>query len=142
MALTERQRERLRALRKSIMAVADSADDKAASQAVDLYPVLRYTGGLIPHGTRINWEGELLRAAVDLWDREDRDPAHAPGLWEAIAYHEGARIIPEVITATLAFARDELGYWPADGKVYRSLINGNVYAPGVSPVPTWEEVTT
>ena len=140
MALSEGQKERLRMLRQGITAVAVSADDKAASQAVDLYPVLRYDGELVPAGTRINWEGALMRAAVALWDREDQDPAHAPMLWEAIAYREGVRIIPETITATLAFSKDELGYWPNDGKVYRSLSDGNTHAPGVSPVPTWEEV--
>lgn len=116
-----------------------SLDDKRASEGVTFYPTLKADNTLIKAGTRINFGGELLKAAVDLWDIEENTPENAPTLWEEIQYHEGIRIIPETITATTAFALGELGYWKADGKTYKSLIDANVYTPEVYP-DGWEKV--
>ena len=127
------------AFRKQIEAAALNLDDKGASMSADFYSDMTYSGNLIPAGKRINHNGKLYKAAVDLWDREENNPDNAPSLWEEIQYHNGVRIIPEVITVTTAFAKDELGYWEADGKTYKSLINANVYTPAAYP-QGWEEV--
>ena len=112
-------------------------DDETASRAVGFHPSMEYNGKLIAHGTRINWHGQLKKAAVDLWDTESNNPDNAPALWEDISYRDGFRIIPEVITATLAFSKDECGWW--NGVLYRSLIAANVYTPAVYP-QGWEIV--
>lgn len=127
------------AFRKQIEAAALNLDDKGASMSADFYSDLTYSGELIKAGTRINHNGILYKAAVDLWDTEANNPDNAPTLWEEIQYHEGIRIIPEVITVTTAFAKDELGYWKADEKVYKSLIDANVYTPAAYP-QGWEEI--
>lgn len=102
-------------------------DDKVASEAPSLFPVLKESGALISAGTRINWNGVVKRAAVDLWDTAENNPDNAPSLWENIDYKEGFRIIPETITTGTAFAKDECGWW---GEVlYKSLIDANVYTP-------------
>ena len=132
-----RTKEQAIAFRKEIEAAALNLDDKGASMSVDFYSDLFYLGGLVLAGTRINHGGVLYKAAVDLWDTEANNPDNAPNLWEEIAYHEGVRIIPEVITVTTAFAKDELGYWKADGKVYKSLLDANVYTPAAYP-QGWE----
>lgn len=125
---------------ETVTAILTLADDALASQFVSDYPVLTYGGSLIPAGTRINWEGKLLRAKVDLWDREENDPVNAPGLWDEISYHGGYRVIPEVITAELAFAPDEVGYWPGDGKYYRNVSGvAMTHTPDAYP-RGWEEV--
>lgn len=103
-------------------------DDAVASTVVPLFPAMKYTGNLIKAGTRINWNGVLKRAAVDLWDRADCDPDHAPELWEDILYRDGYRIIPDVITVGKAFALGERGWWK-DGLLYESIVNDNVYTP-------------
>lgn len=103
-------------------------DDATASTVIPLYPAMKYDGGLIEAGTRINWNGTLKRAAVDLWDREDNDPDDSPTLWEDIQYRDGYRIIPDVITVGLAFANGEKGWW-TDGLLYESLADNNVYTP-------------
>ena len=103
-------------------------DDATASTVVTLYPGMKYTGELIETGTRINWNGVLKRAAVDLWDREDCDPDRAPNLWEDIKYRDGYRIIPDVITVGKAFAYGERGWW-VDGLLYESTKENNVYTP-------------
>ena len=127
------------AFRKQIEAAALNLDDKGASMSADFYSDMSYSGNLIPAGKRINHNGKLYKAAADLWDREENNPDNAPSLWEKINYHEGVRVIPEVITVTTAFAKDELGFWEADGKTYKSLLNANVYTPVAYP-QGWEEI--
>jgi hypothetical protein len=137
--LLDEKIKRAKELRKSAMFGAVNLDDKQASEVASLYSDMAYNGELIEAGTRINHNGVLYKAAVDLWNREENNPDNAPTLWEEIQYHNGIRIIPEVITVTTAFAKDELGYWKADGKVYKSLLDANVYTPATYP-QGWEEV--
>ena len=131
--------ERAFYLRSVIEKVMAEQNDRVASKAPEFYPKMEYSGELIKAGTRINHDGVLYKAAVDLWDREENAPENAPALWEEIQYHEGIRIIPEVITAAGAFALGELGYFKADGKTYKSLIDANVYTPEAYP-QGWEVV--
>lgn len=137
--MIELTREQALKLRAIVEQASASLDDKTASEAPTLFPKLKTNNALISAGTRINWNGTVKRAAVDLWDREENAPENAPALWEEIQYHEGIRIIPEVITAAGAFALGELGYWKADGKTYKSLIEANVYTPATYP-QGWEVV--
>ena len=137
--LLEEKIKRAKELRKSAMFGAETFEDSKASEVVSLYPTMTYNGELIKAGTRINHNGVLYKAAVDLWNTEENNPDNAPTLWEEIQYKDGVRIIPEVITVTTAFALGELGYWKADGKVYKSLIEANVYTPAAYP-QGWEEV--
>ena len=109
--------------------------DAQASQATAIYPQMRYDNALIKAGTRVNWNGVLKRAAVDLWDAERNNPDNAPTLWEDINYRDGYRAIPETITAGTAFAKDEIGWW--GDVLYRSLIAANVWTPEQYPAG-WE----
>lgn len=130
-------RERAKELRGVIEKAAVSLDDKTASSGVELFPALTGDGSLVAAGTRINWNGALKRAAVDLWDTAENTPDAAPTLWEDIAYRDGIRIIPETITAGLAFANGELGYW--GDAIYKSLLDANVWTPTQNP-SGWELV--
>lgn len=122
-------------LRPYIEQAAQSLDDQTASDAAELFPRLRQNGSLIAAGTRINWNGTVKRAAVDLWDNAGSTPDAAPTLWEDLAYRDGIRIIPETITAGTAFSEDELGWW--GDVLYRSKVNNNVYTPAQYP-ENWE----
>ena len=124
-------------VRKAMDTAGAYLTDAQASTAVDVYPQLRGDGSLVKPGTRINWHGVLKRAAVALWDREENDPDHAPTLWEDIAYKDGYRIIPNLITSQLAFSLDEKGWW--GDTLYRSLLAANVYTPEQYP-SGWEVV--
>ena len=119
--------EHARKLRPIVEQAAASLDDKTASSAASLFPALRGNGALIVAGTRINWNGTIKKAAVDLWDMEDNNPENAPALWEDLAYRDGIRIIPDIITVTTAFSKGEEGWWK--DAVYTSLMDGNVYTP-------------
>lgn len=122
-------RKQALAFRQLVELGAKSLDDKAVSTAPDVLPRMQYNGRLIENGTRINWNGVVKRARVDLWDTAENTPDAAPDLWEDIVYYNGIRIIPETITSTLAFKENELGYWKKTDTVYKSKQNGNVWTP-------------
>ena len=124
-------------LRAIVEQAAESLDDQTASEGAALFPRLKQDGALVKAGTRINWNGTLKRAAVDLWDTEINNPDNATALWEDIAYRDGYRIIPQTITAGTAFALDECGWW--GDALYRSKVNSNVYTPAVYP-NNWEKI--
>lgn len=128
-------REEAIAFRKLVEAGTANLTDKEVSTAPDVLPRMHYAGKLIKNGTRINWNGKVKRAAVDLWDREDQNPDNAPNLWEDVMYRGGIRIIPSSITVGLAFAKNELGWWGED--LYKSLVDSNVYTPEQYP-DNWE----
>lgn len=134
MALTRKEADEFIA---AFLRMRDGVDDAVASIAINVYPELDNDGELIKAGTRINWNGTLKRAAVDLWDTAENTPDNAPSLWEDINYREGYRIIPEVITVGLAFTLGEYGWWK--DKLYKSLIDTNVYTPDQYAIG-WEEV--
>ena len=123
-------------MRKLVEQGAESLDDKTVSTAPQVLPRLRGDGSLIKSGTRINWNGTVKRAAVDLWDTPENTPDAAPTLWEDIQYRQGYRIIPEVITPGQAFALGELGWW--GDSLYKSLLNSNVWTPEGYPAG-WEK---
>lgn len=120
-------REEAKRLRAAMNEGATSLDDKTASTAPDMFPRLKEDGSLVKAGTRINWNGTVKKASVDLWDTAENNPDNAPALWADIDYKDGYRIIPETITVTTAFAKDECGWW--GDELYRSLVDGNVYTP-------------
>ena len=124
-------------LRSVVEQAMASLDDKTASTAVPLFPRMKGSGELVKAGTRINWKGAIKKAGVDLWDTAENNPDNAPNLWADLDYIDGYRIIPETITVTTAFAKDELGWW--DGVLYLSLLNANVYTPKQYP-DGWEKV--
>lgn len=117
--------------------VRDASTDEIASCNVNVFPCLKHDGSLIKAGTRIQWAGVIKRAAVDLWDTVENNPDDAPTLWEDLNYLNGYRTIPEVITVGTAFNIDECGWWK--DKLYKSLINANVYTPDQYSAG-WQEV--
>lgn len=135
--MTRAQAERIRA---QVEAGAAALPDAEASREPSLTRKMRYDGSLIKAGTRIDWGGVLKRAAVDLWDTEENNPDNALDLWENVLYRDGIRVIPDVITAGLAFSYGELGWW--GDVLYRSILPGektNVYTPDQYPAG-WEEL--
>lgn len=127
-------------LRAVIEQAAQTLDEKTISEAPELCRTLKQDGSLVRAGTRINWNGTIKKAAVDLWGTEANDPDHAPSLWADIAYRDGYRIIPETITVTTAFSKGEKGWW-TDGKLYESKVDSNVYTPA-QYADNWKEIST
>lgn len=124
-------------LRSIVEQAATSLDDKTASTAATLFPRLKEAGELVKAGTRINWNGVIKKAAVDLWDTRENNPDNAPTLWADLPYKDGYRIIPEIITVPEAFKEGECGWW--GDVLYRSKVAANVYTPAQYP-DNWERV--
>lgn len=120
---------------ESLEKMRNLVPDSVASETVDAYLKLKEDGQLINVGTRINWNGKIKRAMVNLWDTVANNPDNAPALWEDINYKEGHRLIPEVITASAAFSKGELGWWKDE--LYESLLDSNVWTPDAYPAG-WE----
>ena len=133
MTLTEKAHK----MRAAMETAAVSLDDATASTAPELFPRLKGDGSLVKAGTRICWCGTLKRAAVDLWDNAENTPEAAPTLWEDVLYRDGIRIIPDTITAGLAFTKGEQG-WLGD-VLYASTMDANVWTPDAYPAG-WEIV--
>lgn len=133
-------RARAMQLRAVIEQAAQTLDEKTISEAPELCRTLKQDDSLVRAGTRINWNGTIKKAAVDLWDTEANDPDHAPSLWADIDYRDGYRIIPETITVTTAFSKGEKGWW-TDGKLYESKVDSNVYTPA-QYADNWKEIST
>lgn len=119
-------------------------DNATAGRMIDCFPLMSEVcaaGALIPAKTRIRDDKDasvIWRNNVDLWNTEANSPVNAPTLWDKIAYHDGIRIIPDTIPATLAWMNGELGW--RDGHVYKSGMDGNVYLPGTVGA-LWEQLT-
>ena len=109
--------------------------DATASRMAEYFPELTGDGSLIKAGTKINWNGQLKKAAVDLWDTETNTPDAAPTLWADIAYRDGIRIAPETFTSINAASMGELMWFGEH--IYRSKMAGNVYTPETAPT-VWE----
>lgn len=129
--------ERARLLRKNIIVGSTSLEDDTASLTPELFARLNENGELVKVGARINWNGTIKRASVDLWDYKENNPDNAPELWEDIDYKDGYRMIPETITVGTAFNKDECGWWK--DTLYKSLIDNNVWTPEQYP-NGWESV--
>lgn len=114
-------------IRSLAMDSAVEMDDVNASSLPEMFPKLKQDGSLVKAGTRINWNGQLKKAAADLWDTAENNPDNAPTLWEDLNYVDGYRVIPEVITVTTAFSKGEKGMWK--GAVYESQYDNNVWNP-------------
>lgn len=118
-------------------------DNQTAGRMIDYFPTQKEVcaeGALIPAKTRIRDDKDasvIWRSNVDLWNTDENSPANAPTLWDRISYHEGIRIIPDVIPATLAWMNGELGW--RDGHVYKSGMDGNVYLPSAAGA-LWEQM--
>lgn len=123
--------EAAKPVREAMDRAGGMLNDAEASTVSEIYPTLKQDGQLVKAGTRINWYGQLKRAAVDLWDTIENNPDNAPVLWEDINYKDGYRIIHDVITAGTAFALGERGWW--NGVLYESLMAANVYTPDEYP---------
>lgn len=120
-------------LRAAMVTASESLDDKTASTAPEMFGKLKQSGALVKAGTRINWNGVVKKANVDLWDTAENSPENATDLWSDLAFHDGYRIIPTVFTAEIAFSDGETGWWEQDGCYYTANANGTVWTPAEYP---------
>lgn len=120
--------------------LATQLPDDLAIQHPEIYPQMSYSGKEIKAGTRVNWEGQLMKANVSLWDRADQTPEAAPELWSKLELAGGYRLIPDPIPAELTFNFGEIGRW-TDGLLYKSIhSHPHAWTPRDYPA-AWEVYT-
>jgi len=73
-----------KALRAAMIAAASNLSDETASTLPMLFDNVKYNGELIPAGTRINWNGVVKKAVIDIVDTESNNPDNSPELWEEL----------------------------------------------------------
>lgn len=137
--ITKAEAIRIRKIIETSVSTSPDVDDKTAVTVVTLLPEYKNDGSLLRAGTRINWKGEVKKAAVDLWQTPKNNPDNEPDLWKTLRYKDGYRYIPEIISVTEAFDNGERGWW-TDGLLYESTIPANVYTPVTYP-DGWKLVT-
>lgn len=116
-------------IRKVLVQSGTTLSDAEISEVPEVCERMKYTGSLIPNGTRIYFPetNKIYKNGSDVWDREEFNPINSSNLWTELNYKDGIRIIPENITYTERLSKDELGWWK--DKIYRSLQNDNIYTP-------------
>ena len=121
----------------SMKAVGATLTDEEAVQHTDFFMPWRVE---TEHqaGDRVTYYGTLYKCLQAHTSQSDWTPDAAPSLWAEITLAGEYRVIPEVISASEAFALGERGWWK--NRLYESLIQANVYTPDVYPAG-WKEVT-
>lgn len=117
---------------------ARAIPDRELATHPDLFPRLKGDGSLIEAGHHINWHGIIYRAANALWDTPENTPDNAPGLWEAVVYRDGYRVLTGPISASNPVQVDEI-CWYEDEKWKNILGVPSVYLPSEYPAG-WEKV--
>ena len=113
--------ELTRAATKTLFAdierLRNGATDAVALTAATVYPRLKGNGSLVKACTRINWNGNLYRATVDLWDTAENTPDNAYNLWERInETHSGT--LDDAIPYNGNMVLENGKYYTQDGVIY------------------------
>lgn len=69
----------------AFLELLEAAPDEVARKHAARFPGMRYDSRVIKKGTRINWNGKLMRILGDLPDSPDNTPANRPDAWEEVS---------------------------------------------------------
>ena len=131
--------ERARELRKTIESLAEAMDDSTAMDNAELFPHFDPNSHSYNVGDRVCKDGVLYKVLQAHTSQPGWAPENAHSLFaEILAGQEGTAIGEWVQPdSTNPYSKGErvmLG-----GKVYESLIDGNVWSPAAYPAG-WQEV--
>lgn len=120
-----------------ISTIIDYLPDEVAVEYSELFPEMKLDGSTIMVGSRIQFNGALYRASIDLLDNEQNTPQAAPNIWNAITV--AGEILPWV-SGTLYSKDTQVSH---NSKVWVSMVDNNSYEPGAAGVydNIWKEVT-
>lgn len=132
--------DRARELRKQIEAGASTMRDEKAVQFAELFPAWAGNGFSYTIGDRVRYEGVPYKALQTHDSQELWNPKAAPSLWSEVLAGQSGTDIGEwqQPDSTNPYNRGDRVRF--NGKVYESLIDGNVWSPAAYP-QSWQEVT-
>ena len=146
MAFTEEEESKLRAIIAIFSAQAPSLSDDVAAKSASLFGAWDGDGHAYAAGERVNHDGTLYTCLQAHTSQPDWAPGVAPSLWADVLVagtaDTPAAELPEWQrpTATNGYALGARVTY--NGAVYESLVDNNVWEPGVvGTEAVWREVT-
>lgn len=131
--------EEARETRRQMVALASTTDDEQALQYTKLFPVWSGDGFSYAAGDRVRYEDTLYKVLQAHTSQPTWTPAAAPSLFaEVLPGQDGTEIKDWVQpNSTNPYMKgDKVRF---EGKIYESLIDGNVWSPAAYPAG-WREV--
>lgn len=128
--------DRARALRAKIEELAtDHIEDGEAAEYTELFPTWDENGKAYKAGDRVRYVGVLYKVLQDHYSQPGWTPTDAPSLFAEVLIPD-----PEVIPvwkqpdSTNPYMKGDMVHYPdADGPVYESTIDNNVWSPEAYP---------
>lgn len=125
------KREHAMKLRQMIVKASASLPDEDALNAVELFPAWT-VGTDYATAVRVRYGEKLFRCEQAHTSQADWTPDATPALWTEVAEPGTIPVWKQPTGAQDAYNKgDKVRYPDKDGVVYESLIDANVYAPGV-----------
>ena len=126
------------ALRAMIEKAAVSLDDGDALEAVELFPAWK-VDTVYALDDRIRYEDKLYKCVQAHTSQAGWEPPNVPALWTEVAKPGEIPVWKQPTGAQDAYMiGDKVHYPDKDGPVYVSVVDSNVWEPGVYG---WEAVT-
>ena len=129
-------RAKAKQLRKLIEQLAVTLDDETALTGVELFPMWAI-GVAYAVDDRVQHGGILYKCVQAHTSQADWTPDATPALWVVVSIDEYPEWV-QPLGATDAYNKGDIVSY--NGKLYRSTIDGNVWAPDAYPAG-WEIVT-
>lgn len=130
------KRSELYKLRELIEKASTSLADGDAIEAVELFPAWA-VGVADEVGKRVQYKGKLYKCVQAHTSQADWTPDATPALWTEVAKPGEIPVWRQPTGAQNAYmAGDKVHYPDADGAIYVSTVDNNVWEPGVYG---WEE---
>ena len=126
-------RGKAKQLRKLIEQLAITLDDETALTGVELFPTW-VAGKAYAVSDRAQYNGTLYKCIQAHTSQADWTPDATPALWVVVSIDEYPEWV-QPLGATDAYKKGDIVSY--NGKLYRSTIDGNVWAPDAYPAG-WE----
>ena len=126
-------RERALQLRAMIEKASVSLPDKDALEAIELFPAWAVER-LCKVGERLRYGDKLYRCEQEHTSQSGWEPDKTPALWTEVAKPGEIPVWRQPTGAQDAYNKGDRVHYPdADGPVYESLMDANVYSPEAYP---------
>lgn len=126
-------REHAHRLRELIQKASKSLSDDDALNGIELYPAWA-PGSAYTRGDRLRYAGKLYKVNQAHTSQADWTPDITPALYTEVAPSGVIPVWRQPMGAQDAYnTGDKVHYPDADGPVYESLIDANVYSPDAYP---------
>lgn len=126
-------RARAYQLRQMIVKASASLDDEDALEAIELFPVWQSDTDYAVD-VRVRYGEKLYRCVQEHTSQTDWTPDATPALWTEVAKPGEIPVWKKPTGAQDAYMKGDRVHYPdADGPVYESTVDNNVWSPDEYP---------